>query len=103
MKKLTEQFNIAAVKKGETFAIELSSNPATGYLWDVRLKAGKASLVKKDYEPDSKNPYEVGGGGKDIFIFKAEEAGEIRIEAVYKRPWEKTAADKVRRFGIAVR
>ncbi|MDE2337550.1 MAG: protease inhibitor I42 family protein [Alphaproteobacteria bacterium] len=103
MKKLTGQFNTATVKKGETFAIELGSNPSTGYSWDVQLKAGKASLVKTDYKPDSKDPMIIGGGGKEIYVFKAEETGTVDIEAVYRRPWDKSSAGKPLRFGVTVR
>lgn len=103
MKTLTEQFNAATVKKGETFAIELTSNPTTGYTWDVKLKAGKASLVKKDYKSDSKSPMVVGGGGKEVFIFKAEESGIVRIDAVHSRPWAPSPKDKSLRFGVTVR
>ncbi len=103
MKTLTEQFNTATIKKGETFAIELTSNPTTGYMWDVQLKAGKASLVKKDYTPDSKDPQVIGDGGKEIFVFKAEETGTVGIEAVYRRPWDPASAGKPKRFGIIVR
>ena len=47
MKTLTKAFNTATVEKGETFRIELDANATTGYLWDVQLKAGAASLVSR--------------------------------------------------------
>jgi inhibitor of cysteine peptidase len=104
MKKLTEEFNQVSVAKGETFAIELDSHPSTGYGWDVKLKAGKASLVKEDFissaPPDS---MVCGAGGKEIFIFKAEETGTIEIEAQYKRSWENKPPLKLQGFSITVK
>jgi len=104
MKKLTEEFNKVSVAKGEYFAIELKSNPSTGYGWDVQLKAGKASLVMKDYISDAQpGSMLVGGGGKQVFVYKAEEAGAIEIEAGYKRSWETTPPLKSKSFSITVK
>ena len=104
MKKLTEEFNKASVAKGEHFAIMLDSNPSTGYGWDVQLKAGKASLVAEDYISDAKPGSMVyGGGGKEVFVFKAEEAGTIEIEAQYKRSWENKPPLKSQGFSVTVK
>ncbi len=103
MKTLTEQFNTATVKKGEIFAIELPSNPTTGHWWDVQLKAGKAVLTRRDYKSDSDDPREIGGGGKEVFLFKAKETGTIEIEAVYRRPWDPSSDGKPLKFGVTVR
>jgi inhibitor of cysteine peptidase len=104
MKKLTEEFNKVSVVKGEHFAIELPSNLTTGYGWDVQLKAGKASLIMKDYVTDAKpGSMLVGGGGKEVFVYKAEETGVIDIEAQYKRDWENKPPAKVRNFSVTVK
>ncbi len=47
MQRLSKAFNELTVKKGEVFAIDLDANATTGYLWDMRLTAGKASLVSR--------------------------------------------------------
>ena len=101
MKTLTEAFNQAVVAKGEFFAIELESNSTTGYRWDLQLKAGKASLVQKDYVPDT--PMKIGTGGKETFVFKAEEAGAIEISAVYAQAWNHGAVAKSQTFTVAVK
>ena len=104
MKKLTEDFNKVTVAKGETFSIELDSVPSAGYSWDLKLKAGKASLVKEDWVSDQPLDEEICGGGKEVFVYKAEAAGTIEIEAEYKRSWEKTTPPlKSQRFNITVK
>ena len=104
MKKLTEEFNKVTVAKGEMFSIELDSNPSTGYRWDLQLKAGKASLVDEDFISDApKNSMVCGAGGKKVFIFKAEEAGTIEIDATYKRPWKSDGAAQSQSFKITVK
>ena len=104
MKKLTETFNKISVAKGETFKIELYGNPTTGYLWDMSVTAGKATLVKQDSDAPSlvNDRMAIGGGSMQHFIFKAEEAGEIEIKAEYKRPWEKNPAAQSHSFKITV-
>ena len=90
MQKLTEKFNAISVKKGETFVVELESNGSTGYSWDLQLIAGKARLLKKVYNSSvNGGPMLVGSGGRESFIFKAEEAGIIELKAEYRRPWKK--------------
>ena len=104
MKKLTEEFNKVTVAKGESFSIELVSNPSTGYAWDLKLKAGKASLVKEDFISDAPRSSMVcGAGGKEVFVFKAEESGIIEIAADYKRSWEKVPPVKSQSFRITVK
>ena len=105
MKTLSKSFNTATVQKGETFKIELDANPTTGYLWDVRLKAGKASLLSQGYTADAPaGSVVIGGGGVESFVFKAEEAGTVELVAEYSRPWEKSAKPAVtQRFDITVK
>lgn len=105
MKTLSKSFNAVTVQKGETFKIELDANPSTGYLWDVQLKAGKASLVSQNYTPDAPaGSMVIGGGGVESFVFKAEEAGKVELVAEYSRPWEKGTKPAVtQRFDVTVK
>lgn len=105
MTRLTKSFNTASVRKGETFTVELEANPTTGYLWDMRLKAGKATLVSQEYtSSESADSMVIGGGGMETFVFRAEEEGTIELQAVYSCPWEKNGKPAVtQRFDITVR
>jgi inhibitor of cysteine peptidase len=106
MKTLTEKFNEVTVKKGETFEISLEGNATTGYSWEFKVVAGKASLVNEDYIVDPSPPGEFwcGVGGRQFAAFKADEKGKIEIQAEYKRPWAKNDAPaKSQTFKITVK
>lgn len=90
MKKLSEQFNMIAVKKGELFAVELEGNASTGYMWDIKVTAGEATLISRETIPTNPGKINFGGGGVERTIFRAETDGEIEIKAKWQRPWEKS-------------
>lgn len=90
MKKLSEQFNTIAVKKGELFAVELNGNASTGYMWDVKVTTGEAAVISRETIAHNNNPMAIGGGAVERTIFRAETDGEIEIEAKWQRPWEKS-------------
>jgi inhibitor of cysteine peptidase len=104
MHKLTEEFNKVTVNKGDVFYIALASNPSTGYTWEVKLKSGKASIVKEAFlSAVSRDSEVVGAGGTEVFIFQAEEAGTIRIKADYKQPWKGGNFGRSHTFDITVK
>ena len=80
---------------GQTFSISLESNPTTGYTWtvdfDQRFLIGGTEL-KSTINP--MRPALIGAGGRQIFSFKPIKEGQTIISAVYKRPWEETAAEE---------
>ena len=103
MKTLTETFNEISVQKGEKFAIELKSNPTTGYSWDFKVVAGQATSVRNDGIPDVwPGKRVVGSGITDRRVFSADALGTIEIEASYSRPWEKNPPAQKHRFKINV-
>lgn len=75
MKKLSEQFNTIAVKKGELFAVELNGNASTGYLWDVKVTAGEATVISRETLPENGKNFSFGGGAVERTIFRAENDG----------------------------
>lgn len=79
---------------GAEFAIELKSNPTTGYQWQVQkldeaMVKAIGSSYHSDPQPKKNGEPMVGVGGKEIWKFKALKAGETTIEMKYVRPWEK--------------
>ena len=78
---------VIKVKTGEEFAIDLKSNPTTGYRWEPNFDDKYIRLVKRDYQSDSEDNV-IGGGGKEIFVFSALQSGETEIQFYYFRPWE---------------
>jgi predicted secreted protein len=88
---------------GQTFSIELTSNPSTGYGWQIgkSLNAVVLQLVGNIY--DEAQSTKIGAGGKEIWTFKAVGKGTATIEMTYGRPWEKnTPAAKTSSFQITV-
>lgn len=94
-----------SVKTGETFHIDLKSNPSTGYNWQW-IQNGKASIVvlaDKSYQSVAK-PGIVGAGGVSTFQFKAIGKGRETLHFEYIRPWEKGAKPaQVATFEIEVK
>lgn len=80
---------------GQTFSISLESNPTTGYTWtvdfDQRFLSGGTEL-KSTINP--MRPALIGAGGQQIFSFTPIKEGQTIISAVYRRPWEETAAEE---------
>lgn len=68
------------VEAGKEFTIVLESNPTTGYHWQIvgDLDGAVVEFVSQDYQSTS-DPGLVGGGGLDIWTFKAVGAGEATI------------------------
>ena len=65
---------------GKTFQITIDSNPTTGYHWEIvgELDKNVLEFISKDYQSTSP-PGIVGGGGVDIWTFKAVAAGQAKI------------------------
>jgi inhibitor of cysteine peptidase len=75
---------------GQEFIIELDSNPSTGYGWQASYDATMLELVggEPTYEADEAEGAVVGGGGTELFRFKALESGVAQITLTYAQPWE---------------
>ena len=106
MKKLTEEFNVVSVKKGEVFEVELESNPTTGFIWDVAPTRGRATFLCQSFEgcavPPAGGVPLIGTGGIQRFLFRAEETGTIEMKAEYSRKWEKRPPLKSCTFQVKV-
>lgn len=65
---------------GKEFTLVIESNPTTGYHWEIvgGLDGAVVELVGREYQSTSE-PGLVGGGGLDIWTFKAVDAGETTI------------------------
>ncbi len=83
--------SIVTLKKGESFTVSLRANASTGYTWEF-LRAPDQKVCKvtaSRYLPDSTDPYFVGAGGQQQWIFQAVGAGKTMIRLCYRRNWEK--------------
>ena len=86
------------VAADETFAIELGGNPTTGYTWQADIDTRYAELMTREYAPEAKA---IGAGGREVFQFRAREAGQTQIVFVYQRPWGGAARD-TKRFQVTI-
>jgi len=90
------------VELDKLLAVTLESNPSTGYQWEF-IENNDAILKQfgqTEYKPAENSNPRVGGGGWDIFRFKAVSAGQTSLEFVYHRSWED--AEPLKTFSIQV-
>ena len=76
------------VRAGKEFKIVIESNPTTGYHWEIvkdSLDENLVQFVSNEYKSTS-DPGLVGGGGVDIWTFKAVSSGEAKIALGYYPP-----------------
>lgn len=83
---------------GETLAIDLPSNPTTGYRWELVClePTGVAGVVGAEtgmYFQDHTAPGAIGSGGVQRFVIVGEATGEALLQLAYRRAWEVTAAE----------
>lgn len=78
------------ISVGQEFIIALGSNPTTGYSWQASYDETRLELVggESTYEPEETDEEVVGGGGTELFRFKALKAGEVEITMTYAQHWE---------------
>jgi predicted secreted protein len=80
------------VKVNKEFKIPLDSNPSTGYTWKASFDKAFLKLKADRFKrPDKAFP---GAGGTQTFVFLPMKQGNTKIEFIYKRPWEESAAQK---------
>jgi len=84
-----KQAKVIEAKAGESFTITLEANKTTGYEWQFAkpLDESMVHLVSSDYLVEKTEL--VGVGGKQVWVFKAQKAGETAISFKYVRSWEK--------------
>jgi inhibitor of cysteine peptidase len=89
---------------GQTHTIALTSNPTTGYRWQLAgpIDERIIKLVSSEYKrPDSRL---VGAGGQELWKFQAVGKGNTNIVMTYVRPWEKDEkAARTASFSVVVK
>lgn len=74
---------------GDTFAIELQSNPSTGYSWSCASDSLRyVELIERTFRQPERKGMMVGAGGADIWLYKAVADGCDTLNFKYKRRWE---------------
>jgi predicted secreted protein len=91
------------LKIGQSFIIGLTSNPSTGYEWQVRSSGDPGIIRLSDQafrEPPATVIPVVGQAGEEFFQFQGVGSGTTQIELVYSRPWESVQPAKI--FSVKV-
>ena len=71
---------------GDLIALELPSNPTTGYKWAfASIDENAVSVEHADYEATGSA---LGSGGIDKWMLRVRSSGVTRIELKRSRPWE---------------
>jgi predicted secreted protein len=86
---------------GDILEIVLSSNPTTGYTWEVQ--PGSEAVLRLRGEPEFRPDSNVlGSGGRMTFRFDAVAVGEVPLALLYWRAFE-PGVPPLQRFAINVR
>ena len=98
----TDNTQLLTAQAGETFDIVLSSNPSTGYHWEVipELDETIVQLAAQNYLAEE--PVMPGSGGVDVWTFRAVNAGDTTIVLGYYPPGDETEPDETLTFSIHV-
>jgi inhibitor of cysteine peptidase len=76
------------LEKGQQMVLKLESNPTTGFDWEI-VGLGPAILKQVgevEYKSDSML---IGSGGVDTWTFEAVGSGQMNLQLIYHRSWEK--------------
>jgi C1A family cysteine protease/predicted secreted protein len=75
-----------SVKSGETLALILDTNPASGYAWEIQtLEALK--LKSKEGRQFQSAGNRLGGSTRQIISLEGVTGGETAVRILYRRPW----------------
>jgi inhibitor of cysteine peptidase len=84
MRRYDEPTETIQVAAHEQFAISLAANPTTGYGWQASVDRDYVELHSQEFEPGAQAP---GAAGRELFQFRARQAGKTAIDFEYRRPW----------------
>jgi inhibitor of cysteine peptidase len=79
------------VPVGESFQIQLSENPTTGYRWHLQADGSPALHLLQDTFQAPPDRY--GGGGARHWTFAADRPGLVTVRYELRRSWEPAAVE----------
>ena len=83
----TDPADVVRARVGQTFAIALRANRATGFAWQLaEPPAPCVETVGSAYETRTAG---IGGGGQQFWLFRAIASGDAMLTLIYVRPSEK--------------
>lgn len=71
----------------DQFKIELTSNPTTGYIWEItRIDPEMLQLTSEDQVRYTSE--KIGLGSLMTFVFETLKSGNTDLELIYRRTWD---------------
>jgi inhibitor of cysteine peptidase len=70
-----------------TITLRLKENPSAGYVWDLTVTPG-LQVTNDTFYPSDTSGSLVGAGGTRVWTVTTLHAGEQKVKAIYKHPWE---------------
>jgi inhibitor of cysteine peptidase len=79
-----------AIKRGGELKVVLDANITTGYQWQSPTSGSPVMSIigAPIYVGKAADSHFVGGGGTNIFRFRADSPGQVVLQFDYRRPWE---------------
>lgn len=79
------------LKPLEEVNVTLSSNPTTGYNWEMveQVESAAVVVVSKEFKASEDTSARVGAGGIMNFRLRLIKAGRFTLTFIYRRSWEK--------------
>jgi len=81
------------ITQNTRFAIVLAENPTTGFMWNATLSSG-LELQSSDYRQDDAPTGMVGVGGNRTWVIVANDPGNQKFSAIYRRSWENVTGNE---------
>jgi len=75
------------IAQGTRFAVQLSENPTTGFMWNATVSPG-LTIQSSDFSQDPSSKGLVGAGGTRTWLIVANNSGSQKFSATYMRSWE---------------
>jgi predicted secreted protein/putative hemolysin len=83
----TDNGKTADITQNTRFAVVLTENPTTGFMWNTTLSPG-LELQSSDYHQNDAPSGMVGVGGTRTWVIIAKDLGDQKFSAIYRRSWE---------------
>jgi predicted secreted protein len=91
------------IKSGQSFIIGLTSNPSTGFTWEIKERGDDniITLAGQAFRsPAATGLPIVGQAGQQFFKFQGLNSGNTQLDLIYARPWE--SVQPVQTFSLNV-
>jgi len=89
--RYTRQEHNVTATVGEEFVIALEANPTAGYQWEPEYDTSLIQLVNCEFSSAGAG---IGSTASECFRWLALAKGIAPIRFIYKRKWERAAADE---------